>query len=106
MIINAYTLYDAKSLTYSPPFYAAAHGSAIRMVMELCNDMGTTVGRHPADFTLYCVGRFNDQSGEMLPAATREHISDVLALTPRSPATGPLFEDASRNPPNPNGEVK
>lgn len=95
MISNAYTLYDSKSLTYSPPFYAPAHGSAIRMVMELTNDLSTTVGRHPADFTLYCLGRFDDQSGQLLPSATREHISDVLALTPRPPAAAGLFEKSA-----------
>lgn len=83
MISNCYSLYDAKALTYSPPFLASAHGQAVRMVMELAQDANTTVGRHPADFTLYCVGQFNDATGSMLPADVREHISDVLALVPR-----------------------
>ncbi|UDN67712.1 nonstructural protein [robinz microvirus RP_101] len=41
------------------------------------------VGRHPADFTLYCVGMWNDATGSLLPADVREHISDVLALIPK-----------------------
>lgn len=95
MIVNAYTLHDTKAVSYSPPFFAAAHGLATRMVMELASDLSTTVGRHPADFTLYCVGRFDTESGQILPI-TREHISDVLALTPRAPATNGLFEEAPR----------
>lgn len=83
MFLNAYTLYDNKSLTYSPPFYASAHGQAVRLVMELAADSSTTVGRHPMDFTVFCVGMFNDATGNLLPADVREHISDVLPLAPK-----------------------
>jgi len=83
MLLNAYTLYDNKALTYSPPFYCSAHGQAVRLVMELAQDNNTTVGRHPSDFTLFCIGQFNDATGGLLPADVREHISDVLPLTPR-----------------------
>lgn len=86
----AYTLYDAKSLVYSPPFYAPAHGAAVRMVMDLVTDKNTSVGRHPADYTLFCVGRFDDAAGQLLPFDVREHISDVLPLVPRPPS--PLFD--------------
>lgn len=84
MIMNAYTLYDTKALTYSPPFYTTAHGAAVRMVMDLACDPNTSVGRHPADFTLYCVGQWNDATGTLLPYEVREHISDVLPLVPKS----------------------
>lgn len=90
MFLNAYSLYDVKALSYSPPFFAAAHGLATRMVMELASDHSTSVGRHPADFTLYCVGRFDTDTGQVLPASAREHIADVLTLAPRPAA--PLFE--------------
>lgn len=83
MLTNAYTLYDAKALVYSPPFYCSAHGQAVRMCMELASDPSTTVGRHPADFTLYCIGQFNDALGCLLPAEVREHISDILPLVPK-----------------------
>lgn len=86
MIINAYTLYDNKALTYSPPFYCTAHGAAVRMVMDLAGDSNTSVGRHPADFTLFCVGQFNDAVGCLLPFEVREHISDVLPLVPKPTA--------------------
>lgn len=91
MLLNAYTLHDTKAASYSPPFFAAAHGLATRMVMELASDTSTTVGRHPADFTLYCVGRFDTESGQVLPGE-RQHISDVVALVPRPPAQSSLFE--------------
>jgi len=83
MLLNAYTLYDVKALNYSPPFYASAHGQAVRLVMELASDTNTTVGRHPSDFTLFCIGTFDDGTGSLLSANVREHISDVLPLAPK-----------------------
>lgn len=83
MLVNAYTLYDSKALTYSPPFYATAHGQAVRLTMDIANDLNTTVGRHPADFTLFQIGMFNDATGTLLPASEREHITDVLPLVHR-----------------------
>jgi len=50
------------------------------MVLDLANDANTMVGRHPADFSLFCVGQFDDASGQLLPANNREHISDCLPL--------------------------
>lgn len=91
MLLNAYTLHDVKAASYSPPFFAAAHGLATRMVTELACDVSTTVGRHPADFTVYCVGRFDTVSGQVLPSEHREHIADVLSLVPRA-VTASLFE--------------
>lgn len=88
MMLHAYTLYDCKALTYSPPFFTTAHGAAVRMVMDLAADPNTSVGRHPADYTLYCVGRWNDGTGELQPLPTREHVSDVLALVPRAELGG------------------
>lgn len=84
MLLYAYTLYDAKALTYSPPFFTTAHGAAVRMVMDLAADPSTSVGRHPSDYTLYCVGQWNDATGNLLPNDVREHISDVLPLVPRT----------------------
>lgn len=95
MLLNAYSLYDAKSLTYSPPFYSGAHGSASRMVADLAGDPNTTVGRHPKDFTLYCIGMFNDATGSLLPAEVREHIADVVQLLP---ATTKPFDFQSAAP--------
>lgn len=97
MLLNAYTLYDSKALTYSPPFYCTAHGAAVRMVMDLAADPNTSVGRHPADFTLYCVGMFNDAVGGLLPSDSREHISDVLPLVPKPAAVRDFFTAAQSN---------
>lgn len=86
MIVNAYTIYDRKALTYSPPFFAVADGAAVRMFQDLAGDNGTQVGRHPGDFVLYRCGAYDDASGSLLPVTALQHIVDALALVSRQSA--------------------
>lgn len=77
-----YAVYDVKSLTYAPPFLAATDGVAVRMLAEAVSDIQTMVGKHPADFRLYCLGTFDDASGIVLSVAPAEHVVDAIALVP------------------------
>lgn len=90
MKLNAYSVYDAKSLVYGTPFFAPTDGSAIRSMQDLANDLSTTVGRHPTDFSLWCVGNYDDQKGELTPLAPLRHVVDANALLQRQE---PLFPD-------------
>lgn len=80
MILNTYTIYDRKSLIYSPPFYAATDGAATRIFSDLVNDQNTSVGRHPTDYVLFQNGTFNDQNGQLLPFDVVSHVIDAAAL--------------------------
>lgn len=83
MLLNAYTVYDNKTLTYSPPFFQAAHGAATRMFSDLVQDTNTTIGRHPSDYSLFCVAKFDDQTGFLQALDAREHIVDAASLLPK-----------------------
>lgn len=93
MIIKAFSLLDTKTGMFNLPFFLSHEGAAIRAVIDLGGDMNTTVGRHPADFQLYYIGWFDDQTGIMTPDKQIAY-GTVLSLMPtRSPA--PLFEDGA-----------
>lgn len=85
MILRAYTLHDVKALTYSPPFFQATDGQATRAVQDLVTDMSTTVGRHPSDFKLYCIGTYDDATGALQGLAPMVHVIDAVALVPKQP---------------------
>lgn len=105
MKLNAYTLYDEKSLTYSPPFFAVSHGAATRMLGDLVADPNTTPGRHPKDFTLYCIGTFDDALGLLLQSDPRQHIVDAISLVPERPGPRDLFTPFASAPEmKPNGQ--
>ena len=84
MIINAYTLYDRKSLQYHTPFFAVSDGAAVPMLQDLVADNSTMPGRHPGDFVLYRCGAYDDSNGCLLPVSALGHIIDALAVAPRA----------------------
>lgn len=105
MKLNAYTVYDAKTLVYGVPFFAPTDGSAIRSMQELSNDLNTTVGRHPTDFSLWCLGTYDDQSGALAALSPLRHVVDANALLVRQENLFPDVEATFDNKVSrPNGQ--
>lgn len=94
MILRAYSLHDMKALQYHPPFFQSTDASAVRALRDLVNDMNTTVGRHPSDFKLYCVGTYDDETGRFEPVYPMMHVMDAVSLVPVSPPQLPLVDRA------------
>lgn len=90
MVLRAYSIFDNKALTYHQPFFAPTNGAAVRMFQDTANDLNTSIGRHPSDFILYCVGDYDDQNGAMTSYSPREHVVDAISLV-RIQAQGSLF---------------
>lgn len=63
MIHKMFAVYDSKSESYTPPFYDHAEGRALRTFADCCNDKDHQFGKHPADYTLFNVGEFDDNLG-------------------------------------------
>lgn len=80
MMLKAFSIFDNKALVYSPPFFTHTDGAAVRMFSDIANDMNTNIGRHPADFTLFCVGTFSDANGSLEPTLPIVHVIDAVAL--------------------------
>lgn len=104
MQTNAYSVYDNKALVYGTPFFAPTDGAAVRLFQELANDLNTTVGRHPNDFSLFCVGSFDDQHAVLTGVSPMRHVVDAPALLIK-PAELP-FDRLARTDTQPNGEIK
>lgn len=86
MMLNAYSIYDVKALQWHPPFYVSTDAAAARLLADVVHDPNTLIGRHPTDHVLYCVGTFNDASGELQPISPRRHVADAAAFVPLPPA--------------------
>jgi len=101
MMLNAYAVYDRKSLIFHSPFFAVADGAAVRSFADLANDTNTTIGRHPGDYVLYKVGFWDDAKGTFL-ADTPLYVTDAQALVKVQPdlfmpRTGPQELPRSAN---------
>lgn len=65
--MKVFSLYDEKAECFNQPFFQKTIGEAIRSMSNLISDPNTVPGKYPQDFTLFQVGEFNEQNGEMVP---------------------------------------
>ena len=61
------SIFDKATHAYMRPFQAQAVGQAIRMFEDLVRDPQTEVGKHREDYTLFHIGYFHDNSGQLEP---------------------------------------
>lgn len=62
-----YTVYDSVTEVYWHPFFAFNHEEAKRTIGNAVNaPADNDLSLHPEDFTLYCIGTFNDQVNEVI----------------------------------------
>lgn len=67
MILNVYSVFDSKLATFERPFYMISDAAAIRSFSDAVNepnDMTRHWNRHPEDYSLFHLGKFNDLVGE------------------------------------------
>jgi hypothetical protein len=67
MKLNAYAIFDSAAGVYMRPFFAQANGLATRMFSDLACDAEHDVGKHPEDYSVYIIGEYDDQTGELKP---------------------------------------
>ena len=51
-------------MAFRSPFYLHMEGEAVRAFADMANDKNHPVGQHPEDYTLFCLGDWNDQSAK------------------------------------------
>jgi len=62
---NLYSLFDRKMQKYGMPYNAPNDEIAKRMLISTINAGGTTISEFPEDFSLYKIGKYNDDTGEL-----------------------------------------
>lgn len=64
MIQQLYSVYDEKALAFLPPFFVPTHGIALRAFKDCVNSKDHQFGKHPADYTLFYLGDWDDTNCE------------------------------------------
>nr|QJB19783.1 MAG: nonstructural protein [Microvirus sp.] len=78
MITSVFSVHDSKAGAFCTPYYSENNNTAIRDFAYAANDKDSQIGRHPSDYTLFCIGSFDNQTGQL---TTIEPIAIALALT-------------------------
>jgi len=63
MIVKVFSIYDTAAGVYRQPFYAHADGEAMRVFYDLSINAEHEIGRHPEDYSLFLVAKYDDNKG-------------------------------------------
>ena len=70
-MLKIYCVRDIKSESYGVPFFAENDRIACRSFCDLVADTNTVISRHPEDFTLVCIGEYDQLCAELKPCKYR-----------------------------------
>lgn len=83
MILKIFTVHDSKAEAYLPPFFMSSRGQAIRAFTDTIADRSTQFSKHPADFTLFEIGEYDDQKGTLTQYETKQNLGLALDFIPQ-----------------------
>lgn len=78
--MRVYTVYDSKAEAYLQPFYARTNGEAMRSFTDAANQKDHNFSRFAADFTLFCIGEFDENSGTLHSLKAPESLAKAIDL--------------------------
>lgn len=78
MNVKLFCVYDCKSEIFKPPFTALTTADALRSWAAICNDPQTQISMHPADFTLFELGTYDQTKGEFTLYAAKVSLGTAL----------------------------
>jgi len=82
-MLKVFCVYDDKAKAYLPPFFLPEMGMATRAFADAINDKSHAFGRHPADYTLFCCGTFDDRGGKFDIESTLLVVAHGIELVDR-----------------------
>lgn len=59
------SIYDSATEAYMRPFTAQSEGQALRMFEDEARRPDSDIGRHPQDYALFIIGKFDDHNAEL-----------------------------------------
>ena len=95
MIQKIFTVYDEKAHAYLPPFFMARNEQALRVFGDCLNSADHQFAKHPADYTLFEIGNFDDNSAEIIPSRAIPMGNGLEFLS--QPTAPDLFDDKISN---------
>lgn len=84
-----FCVFDVKVGAYAQPFFMRTAGEALRSWEEACNDSQSMMCKHPADYTLFEVGEFDDNSGRVATYEVLKPLSTAIEVKRAAPEAQP-----------------
>lgn len=74
-----FAVYDSKAEGFLRPFFAETRGLALRSFSDAANDPEHEMCKHAEDYTLFCVGMFNQADGKVTELVAESIMKAVVA---------------------------
>ena len=97
MKLKIYAVYDSAVGAYMQPFFMQSKGVALRSWLEAANDEKTQFNKHPADFTLFELGEYDELSGTFENHPAKLNLGTALEHRSKSQAEPPAFPYLKEN---------
>lgn len=75
--MKLFSIRDIKAEGFNTPFCQMTFGLAERAFKEAANDPQSQIAKNKEDFSLYHVGEFNQQTGELVTIYPPQHVCDA-----------------------------
>lgn len=92
MLLKCFSVYDEKACAYLPPFYLPNEALALRAFGDMVEDSNHAFSRHPADYTLYFLGSWDDEDA-MLDQDKQVVATGLEVKASRKAESPDLFEE-------------
>jgi len=76
--MKVFSIYDGKIRSFMRPFLDAHTGSALRSFEQACKEPTSPFAQFPADFVLYEVGTFNQDTGDLTSYSPKIQIAAAI----------------------------
>lgn len=80
MKLYLFSVYDKVSKMYVDLFTSQTKESAQRSFNSAALNRGTMLAKFPSDFALYCLGEFDNSTGEVVGVSTPELVQNCVEI--------------------------
>ncbi len=91
MKLEIFSVFDSKAEAFLPPFFLPMIGQATRVFQNCANDEAHQFGANPADYTLFHLGSFNDESAKITLIKTPKSLGIAQEFKNAEPIEPPSF---------------
>jgi len=79
------SVYDSKSEMFNQPIFSIAKGEALRAFSDSVNTKNSPMNNHPEDYTLFEIGTFDPEVGQIEAIATPRSMGLATEYIQRDP---------------------
>lgn len=72
------SVFDEKATVYGTPIFVPNRGVAVRSFSDAVQESGSQFAKHAGDYKLYCLGEFDNVSGELIKLSAPEFVCHAV----------------------------